>query len=62
MQFLGLPVELFNIGLGGMESENSKRLTAVKSFYANPDTPQLLRKICLTLRLTLFATSLCRLC
>ena len=58
MQLLGLPVELFNIGLGGMETENSKRLTAVKSFYANPDTPQLLRKICLSLRLTLFATSL----
>ena len=41
-----------------MESDNSKRLKAVRAFYSHTATPMLLRRVCLCLRLTMFASSL----
>jgi hypothetical protein len=58
MVLLGLPADVFSAGLLGLETESSKRLQAVKAFYSLPDTPKLLRRVCLCLRLTMFATSL----
>ena len=58
MLLLGLPVSLFSVGALRAEAEQSKRLSAVRAFYSNPGTPVLLRRACLALRLTLFATSL----
>jgi hypothetical protein len=58
MFLLGLPVTILSAGALGMESDNSKRLKAVRAFYIHPATPILLRRVCLCLRLTMFATSL----
>jgi hypothetical protein len=58
MILLGLPVTIFSAGALGMETDNSKRLKAVRAFYTDPTTPKLLRRVCLCLRLTMFATSL----
>jgi hypothetical protein len=58
MLLLGLPADVFSAGLLGLETESSKRLQAVKAFYSHPGTPKLLRRVCLCLRLTMFATSL----
>ena len=58
MILLGLPVTIFSAGALGMETDNSKRLKAVRAFYSDPATPKLLRRVCLCLRLTMFATSL----
>lgn len=58
MFLLGLPSEVLSVGAMNPEAESSKRLKAVKSFYEHPSTPVVLRQQCLSLRLTLFATSL----
>jgi virulence-associated protein VagC len=58
MVLLGLPADVFSAGLLGLETESSKWLQAVKAFYTLPDTPKLLRRVCLCLQLTMFATSL----
>ena len=58
MFLLELPVDILSVGLLNCEGDQSKRLTAVRSFYQRPDSPGILRRICLCLRLTIFATSL----
>ena len=57
MKLLGVPSSIFTAG-AMVETESSKRIAAVKAFYDHDGTPQLLKKACLCLRLTLFATSL----
>jgi len=58
MKLLNMPSSLFTAGVLATESDSSKRIVAVKAFYEHPQTPQLLRRACLCLRLTLFAVSL----
>lgn len=58
MKLLGVPSSIFTSGVLAVENESSKRIAAVKAFYDGAGTPQLLKKACLCLRLTLYATSL----
>lgn len=58
MSMLGLSSDVQCVGDVNPAVESTKRLKAVNAFFARGQTPALLRKACLCLRLTLFATSL----
>jgi len=58
MKLLGIPTDIFTAGVLAVEQESSRRLAAVRAFYDHAHTPQLLRRACLCLRLTLFSTSI----
>ena len=55
---LGVPSQVLSLGLLNPASDNSSRLKAVKAFYEKEESSSEVRRQCLCLRLTLFATSL----
>ena len=58
MYLLGFQSDIFSVGMMNAEAENSKRLQLVRAFYDNPQSPSVVRRQCLCLRLTWYASSL----